>query len=174
MENKQIAILGAFILVGIVGGLLFFGTKSQTKENGNDFSLDLTNFANTSQAPSPEIANLKIEDLKIGTGASVKEGDTISVNYKGMLINGSVFDSTQGKEPFSTQIGMGKVIKGWDEGLLGMKVGGLRRLTIPPGLGYGGQNVGNIPANSVLIFDIELIKIEEKPTPTASPSATTP
>ncbi|OGH09889.1 MAG: peptidylprolyl isomerase [Candidatus Levybacteria bacterium RBG_16_35_6] len=117
------------------------------------------------------MTNLKIEDLKLGTGASVKEGDTIAVNYKGMLINGSVFDSTQGRQPLSTQIGAGKVIKGWDEGLLGMKVGGLRRLTIPPSLGYGDQNVGDIPPNSVLIFDIELIRIEEEPSPTASPSS---
>ena len=171
MENKQIAILGGFILVGIVTGLLVFGTKNQTKNDNSNLSLNLTDFTKTSIAPSPEITNLKIEDLKLGTGASVKEGDTIAVNYKGMLINGSVFDSTQGKQPLSTQIGAGKVIKGWDEGLLGMKVGGLRRLTIPPSLGYGDQNVGDIPPNSVLIFDIELIRIEEEPSPTASPSS---
>jgi peptidylprolyl isomerase len=90
-----------------------------------------------------------------------KAGDTISVLYTGRLTDGTVFDSTSshGNQPFETPIGVGQVIKGWDEGMLTMRVGGKRRLTIPPNLGYGSQAEGPIPANSTLIFDVELLKV---------------
>lgn len=108
-----------------------------------------------------DVKNLKIEDIKIGTGPEVKSGDTISINYTGTLTDGTKFDSSYDrKEPFETQIGVGQVIKGWDEGVIGMKVGGKRKLTIPPDLGYGSQAVGPIPANSTLIFEVELMGIK--------------
>jgi len=117
---------------------------------------------NLQPATTPIVGKLKIEDLKVGTGAAVKSGDTITVNYVGRLQNGKVFDSSYTRhQPFTTVIGTGQVIKGWDEGLIGMKVGGKRRLTIPPDLGYGEQAAGTIPPNSTLIFDIELLGINK-------------
>ena len=104
---------------------------------------------------------LQIKDEKEGTGAAVKTGDTVVIHYTGTLTDGTKFDSSYDREkPFETQIGVGAVIKGWDEGVVGMKVGGKRKLTIPPSLGYGDQANGKIPANSTLVFDVELVEIK--------------
>lgn len=106
---------------------------------------------------------LQIEDLQVGTGPEAKAGDTISVNYVGALDNGTVFDaSDKHGGPATFQIGVGQLIKGWDEGIPGMKVGGKRKLIVPPSLGYGSQNVGNglIPPNSTLIFEVELLAVK--------------
>jgi FKBP-type peptidyl-prolyl cis-trans isomerase FkpA len=106
---------------------------------------------------------LVIEDLVVGTGATAAVGDTVSVHYVGTLTNGTKFDSSYDRgQPFSFRIGAGQVIAGWEQGVPGMKVGGKRRLTIPPSLAYGNQAVGSIPANSTLVFDIELISIVGK------------
>lgn len=105
---------------------------------------------------------LKIEDLKIGKGQEVKNGDTVVMHYTGWLTNGMKFDSSYDrKQPFETKIGIGYVIKGWDKGVPGMKVGGKRKLTIPHHLGYGKYGVDPvIPGFSTLIFEVELIKIK--------------
>ena len=105
---------------------------------------------------------LQIEDIKIGEGNEVKKFDIVTVNYTGTLDDGTKFDSSlnPGRTPFRFTVGAGQVIKGWDEGLMGMKVGGKRKLTIPPELGYGSRDNGPIPANSTLIFDIDLLGIE--------------
>jgi peptidylprolyl isomerase len=107
-------------------------------------------------------SGLSYVDLVVGKGPMPKVGQTISVLYTGKLRNGKVFDSTasHNNEPFETPIGVGEVIKGWDEGMLTMRVGGKRRLTIPPSLGYGASAQGPIPANSTLIFDVELLAIK--------------
>jgi peptidylprolyl isomerase len=107
-------------------------------------------------------SGLKYVDLVVGKGPMPKPGQTISVLYTGKLTNGTVFDSTstRNNEPFETPIGVGQVIKGWDEGMLTMRVGGKRRLTIPPSLGYGSEAQGPIPANSTLIFDVQLLAIK--------------
>jgi peptidylprolyl isomerase len=107
-------------------------------------------------------SGLTYTDLVVGRGPMPKVGQTISVLYTGKLTNGKVFDSTstRNNEPFETPIGVGQVIKGWDEGMLTMRVGGKRRLTIPPGLGYGATGVGPIPPNSTLVFDVELLAIK--------------
>lgn len=106
-------------------------------------------------------SDLKIEDITVGTGPEVKNGDTVVINYTGTLTDGTKFDSSYDRnEPFETQIGVGRVIKGWDLGVVGMKVGGKRRLTIPPTLGYGDQAAGTIPPNSTLIFEVELVGIK--------------
>lgn len=110
-------------------------------------------------------AQLKIEDENVGTGTTAQTGDTVTVNYTGTLTNGKEFDSTKGKKPFSFTLGAGQVIKGWDQGIVGMKVGGKRKLTIPPDLGYGSQAVGSIPSNSTLIFDVELLDVKSAPKP---------
>jgi FKBP-type peptidyl-prolyl cis-trans isomerase len=103
---------------------------------------------------------VKIEDLVIGTGAEAKVGSTLTVNYTGTLENGTVFDASYGKQPFSFPLGAGQVIPGWDKGLAGMKVGGQRRLTIPSELGYGEQGQGAIPPNATLIFEVELLAVK--------------
>ncbi len=105
-------------------------------------------------------SGLIIEDLEIGKGDEASSGQTVTVNYTGTLTNGNQFDTSIGRAPFSFPLGAGRVIKGWDEGVVGMKVGGKRKLTIPPQLGYGSRGAGNvIPANATLIFEIELLKV---------------
>jgi FKBP-type peptidyl-prolyl cis-trans isomerase len=115
---------------------------------------------------SSQSAKLKTNDEKVGTGTTAQTGDTVTVNYTGTLTNGKEFDSTKGKQPFTFTLGTGQVIKGWDEGIVGMKVGGKRKLTIPPDLGYGAQGAGAaIPPNSTLIFDVELLDVKSAPKP---------
>ncbi|MBC8030491.1 MAG: FKBP-type peptidyl-prolyl cis-trans isomerase [Pyrinomonadaceae bacterium] len=106
-------------------------------------------------------SGLKYIDTVTGTGPSPQIGQTVSVNYTGTLVNGTVFDSSakQGK-PYQFRIGTGAVIKGWDEGLMTMKVGGKRKLTIPASLGYKDQRNGMIPPNSTLLFDVELLDVK--------------
>ena len=105
---------------------------------------------------------LIIEDLKVGQGTAVAQYNIVTVNYTGWLTDGTKFDSSlnPGRTPFRFTVGGGQVIKGWDEGLIGMKVGGKRKLTIPPSMGYGNQDMGVIPSNSTLIFEIDLLIIE--------------
>jgi peptidylprolyl isomerase len=107
-------------------------------------------------------SGLKYHDAKVGEGAEVKEGDRIEVHYTGTFTNGKTFDSSiPRKKPFEVHVGRGGVIKCWDEGVRGMKVGGKRKLVCPPELAYGSQGYpGAIPPNSTLNFDIELLKIK--------------
>ena len=108
-------------------------------------------------------SGLQYTDEKVGTGPAPAKGQVVSVHYTGKLTNGTVFDSSVRRgTPFSFQLGAGKVIPGWDEGIATMKVGGKRVLTIPPDLGYGARAVGGnlIPANSTLIFEVELLGIK--------------
>jgi len=104
-------------------------------------------------------SGLTIIDLVLGEGDEAESGQTVTVNYTGTLENGEQFDTSYGRAPFPFPLGGGRVIKGWDEGVAGMKVGGKRKLVIPPELGYGSRNMGPIPANSTLIFEVELLKV---------------
>lgn len=152
----KMKLVGYVVVVILIGGIIGYLLISHAPSNTNIMN-DTQN--TTSQAPTE--GKLKIEDIKVGTGPEVKSGDTVVINYTGTLTDGTKFDSSYDHgQPFETQIGVGRVIKGWDEGVVGMKVGGKRRLTIPPDLGYGSQAVGSIPPNSTLIFDVELMGIK--------------
>ena len=106
-------------------------------------------------------SGLQYRDDAVGSGQEAKAGDHVVVHYTGMLTDGRKFDSSRDRdEPFEFPLGAGNVIRGWDEGVAGMKPGGKRRLVIPPQLGYGARGAGNvIPPNATLVFDVELVRI---------------
>lgn len=147
--DKRTRIIAIAVMAAlVVGGALYFLSSSGLFQRGG--------------AEVKKPSGLKYVDLVEGTGATPALGKVVTVNYTGTLENGTKFDSSydHGK-PYSFPIGLGKVIKGWDEGLMDMKVGGKRHLIIPPNLGYG--PVGsppNIPGNSTLIFDVELLDVK--------------
>ncbi|MCX6702164.1 MAG: FKBP-type peptidyl-prolyl cis-trans isomerase [Candidatus Zambryskibacteria bacterium] len=107
-------------------------------------------------------SKLLIEDVVVGAGAQAMTGNRVIVNYTGRFVDGKVFDSSIARnEPFQFVLGVGQVIKGWDEGIVGMRVGGKRILSVPSELGYGPNDYGPIPGNSTLIFEVELIKVDK-------------
>ena len=113
--------------------------------------------------PQVPVTELKIIDERVGTGPVAKIGDQLSMNYRGTLLNGAEFDSSYGRAPFDVAIGTGQVIKGWDQGIPGMKVGGKRKLIIPAELAYGERSPSEkIPANSPLQFEVELLSVNGK------------
>ena len=119
-----------------------------------------TTMSMVSEGAAP--AELQIEEIKVGTGDTAETGKTVSVHYTGWLTDGRKFDSSKDRgRPFEFPLGGGRVIKGWDEGVKGMKVGGIRKLTIPPEMGYGARGAGGgvIPPNATLVFEVELLKI---------------
>jgi FKBP-type peptidyl-prolyl cis-trans isomerase len=107
-------------------------------------------------------SGLKYNDDQVGDGAAPSQGQRVSVHYTGWLTDGTKFDSSRDRgQPFQFTIGRGEVIKGWDEGVASMKVGGRRKLTIPPNLGYGARGAGGaIPPNATLVFDVELLDVK--------------
>lgn len=106
------------------------------------------------------VRDLIVNEVERGSGAPVGNGDTVTVHYEGSLPNGERFDSSRDRgEPFTFTVGQGRVIEGWEEGILGMREGGTRILVIPPDLGYGPQRVGAIPPNATLVFTIELLEV---------------
>jgi FKBP-type peptidyl-prolyl cis-trans isomerase FkpA len=111
--------------------------------------------------PTSTASGLQYWDITVGTGATAVAGKPVSVHYTGWLTDGKKFDSSLDRgQPFTFPLGGGKVIKGWDEGVAGMKVGGKRQLRIPPELGYGARGAGGvIPPNATLIFDVELLDV---------------
>jgi FKBP-type peptidyl-prolyl cis-trans isomerase len=130
-------------------------------------SVSVTTMAAGSGAPAPGGAISPTElgkvDTVVGTGAEAKAGDTVKVHYTGTLTNGTQFDSSVGKDPFTFKLGAGEVIKGWDQGVAGMKVGGKRKLTIGYELAYGeGGSPPTIPPKAPLLFDVELLSVNGK------------
>ena len=113
------------------------------------------------KAPARNVGGVLIEDLKVGGGATATSGKLISAHYAGRFPDGKKFDSSYDTGvPIDFLLGAGKVIKGWDVGIEGMRVGGKRRLTIPPELGYGARGGGPIPPNATLVFDVELVAVK--------------
>lgn len=147
----------------VIGGLVILGFGALVWQHA---STDTMSAAKTTNNPTTSMTEVKgdistdkriqIVDTKVGTGAEAKSGMHVTVKYAGTFTNGKSFDS--GTIDFD--LGAGKVIKGWDVGIEGMKVGGQRHLVILPELGYGAQTVGPIPANSTLVFDVELISVK--------------
>ncbi len=155
-------IIGVLILIIFAYFIFGFSGSAPAASTTDQESSTVTQTIPSQTAPTTSNEKLQIVDEKVGTGEAIKKGDTVEIKYTGTLTNGTVFDSTDkhGGTPFETQIGVGQVIKGWDEGIIGMKVGGKRKLTIPPSLGYGDQAAGSIPPNSTLIFQVELVGIK--------------
>ena len=117
----------------------------------------------TETKPEADTTELKIIDQRVGTGPAANTGDQLSMNYKGTLLNGKIFDQSYGRGPFDFQLGAGNVIEGWDKGIVGMKVGGKRKLVIPANLAYGERSPSaDIPPNSTLVFEVELLSVNGK------------
>lgn len=144
--------------VGIIIGFLIFTLVNNKNNNSNKWTEVQTNPTNnmTDEIKKP----LDIKVLEEGSGPEIKNGDKATVHYTGTFENGTKFDSSVDRnEPFSFTLGAGQVIKGWDLGVSGMKVGERRKLIVQPEYGYGSNDYYTIPGNSVLIFEVELLKI---------------
>ena len=161
-----IAIALALVVVAtffIFPGLFPF--KSSSPSNDSQAQA-ITNTQTASTMPTEPVKELMMKDDVVGTGATASSGDSVTVNYVGALTNGTVFDASASHQEtvngFTFNLGAGQVIKGWDQGIVGMKEGGKRTLVIPASLAYGSQAVGDvIPANSTLIFEVELLKVQK-------------
>lgn len=154
---STLMMISAFILVAV----------GCTKKENQPSNTAQTTTSTGSTSQSAPVTDLKIEDLTTGTGAEATPGKTVKVHYTGWLATngtekGAEFDSSKKHgEPFSFPLGAGKVISGWDKGVAGMKVGGKRKLIIPPQMAYGESGAGNvIPPNSTLIFEVELLDVK--------------
>lgn len=155
-------LIGALIIIG-AGAALFF-------VYGNQPSTDQPSANPTPSNPALPVvgvgtfsteSGLQYQDLKLGSGPAAAAGDTVSVHYTGWLVDGTEFDSSVGGDPFEFTLGRGSVIEGWDQGVEGMQVGGIRKLFIPAELGYGERGVGDIiPPSATLVFEVELLEIK--------------
>lgn len=156
MKNIILSIL----LLAVVSVSFYFLAKIFKNSEMEDIE-NIQGMIEANKDENEEKTDLEIEILKEGTGPEAKNGDKLSVHYTGLLEDGTKFDSSLDKGiPFSFVLGAGQVIKGWEKGALGMKIGEKRKLTIPPELGYGQDGVaGLIPANAVLMFEVELLEI---------------
>jgi FKBP-type peptidyl-prolyl cis-trans isomerase len=147
MKSKSVAFLLFFAFLAVASLAAQSDNSSPTKVEGK---------------PKSTASGVQYWDLKVGTGATAANGKTVTVHYTGWLAsNGKKFDSSVDRgQPFMFAIGAGQVIKGWEEGVAGMKVGGKRQLRIPPELGYGARGAGGvIPPNAILLFDVELLGV---------------
>ena len=164
--QKSIAAVLALVVVAlffIFPGTSFFGNRAPVEINNQTAT---AGSAPSTNMPTEPVKELMMKDEVAGTGATVASGDRVTVNYVGALTNGTIFDASANHPEtaggFTFTLGVGQVIRGWDQGIVGMKEGGKRTLAIPASLAYGSQAVGEvIPANSDLIFQVELLKVEK-------------
>ena len=159
-KKRNITIITLSIILAIAAYLMYVGNPANSGEltitevdAQQEITIDSMTDENTSE--------LLVEDIEEGSGAEVKSGDTVLMHYSGTLDDGTKFDSSYDRgTPLEFTVGVGQVIKGWDQGVPGMKVGGKRKLTIPSDLAYGEGGTGPIPGGATLYFDIELVEIK--------------
>ena len=168
--TEWIAVAAALVVVAIFVfpsffSSLFFPTNSATNTNQNVATTSTTTTPSINMQNISTVPGLSVYDTTVGTGAAVVSGSNVTVNYTGTLSDGTVFDSNIDPQfnhvtPLQITVGVGQVIKGWDIGLIGMKVGGTRTLVISPDLGYGSVQKGPIPPNSTLTFQVQLLSVQ--------------
>jgi peptidylprolyl isomerase/FKBP-type peptidyl-prolyl cis-trans isomerase FkpA len=175
-SNIGVGVAVVLFLILLVGGAIYFAGRSVSPPTTQDTTIQTQELAQQPDPQAPvteespinedimgeEVTELKIEDITVGTGDEAVAGKKVTVHYTGTLTDGTKFDSSKDRDvPFSFNLGAGEVIKGWDQGVEGMKIGGVRMLTIPPELGYGAAGAGGvIPPNAVLVFEVELLGVE--------------
>lgn len=154
MKIFSLMTVGAISAIGLIGAIISGTGPAGAEDKKGDAPM-------TSAQEITTPSGLKYVDLQTGSGDLAVTGSLVTVHYTGWLMDGTKFDSSvDRRQPFSFPLGAGRVIKGWDEGVAGMKVGGKRKLTIPPDLGYGARGAGGvIPPNAVLLFDVELLEV---------------
>ena len=161
LKKLLLIVVALFAVSAMAAGC---GENTSDQENASENApaeQEATPQESTAATSTGDVTELVIEDVVVGTGAEAKAGDTVTVHYTGWLTDGTKFDSSvDAGQPFEFPLGQGYVIKGWDEGVAGMKVGGVRKLTIPPDMGYGAQGAGGvIPPNATLVFEVELLAV---------------
>ncbi len=168
-DSRNIAkFIGVCVVMLILSFAFYLGRNlynSKTSENIESTS-EITELPDTSTSKDDTIdsmSDLKIEDIEVGKGKEAKSGKTVTVHYTGTLTDGTKFDSSLDRDqPFTFSLGAGEVIKGWDQGVNGMKVGGTRKLTIPSELAYGDRGTpdGSIPPKATIVFTVELLEVD--------------
>ena len=157
MKHQFALVNGLFVFLMIVSGC------GSAEKSGTPTAANTSSPAKVAGQPTTTPSGLQYWDIVVGSGATAIAGSMVKVHYSGFLTTGQKFDSSRDRgEPFSFPLGAGQVIKGWDEGVAGMKVGGQRQLRIPPQLGYGAAGAGGaIPPNATLVFDVELLEVSK-------------
>lgn len=164
MKKLSIALVIALSFVGFASQVRAEeGVAAEKTEKSDKVDKGHKKSSAKKMAEKKDVTELKIDDLKVGKGAMAESGKSVTVHYTGWLTNGKKFDSSlDAKKPFTFQLGAGQVIQGWDKGVVGMKVGGKRKLTIPANMGYGERGAGDvIPPNSTLVFEVELLNVDK-------------
>jgi len=166
-QRRNTWIIVTLILLVAVAAVIYFVNRNNTAANQPSVSATDANLINPARPVTgvgifSTVSGLQFQDLKVGSGSPAAAGDTVSVHYTGWLEDGTKFDSSRDKgTPFEFKLGGGSVIEGWDQGVNGMQVGGVRKLFIPPYLAYGEEGLGDIiPPNATLVFEVELLEIK--------------